>query len=132
MNEREAGLKVMRELLPGLPEGDVDLRDGRIAEELPELGLTNLFGSLWTRPGLDRRSRSLVTLGILIAQGSGDELQAHFSIGRVNGLTDTEISELIYHATGYAGYPAAAAARRAARAALEVPADSNPAPSTQE
>jgi alkylhydroperoxidase/carboxymuconolactone decarboxylase family protein YurZ len=130
---RDAGLEVMRELMPSLlPEGDVDFLDGGIADELPELGLTNLFGSLWTRPGLDRRSRSLVTLGILIAQGAVDELQAHFAIGRVNGLTDTEISEVVYHATGYAGYPAAAAARRAARAALEPLSASNPATSTEE
>ncbi len=119
-SDRDAGLEVMRELMPGvIPDGQVDLRDGGVGEELAELSLTNLFGSLWTRPGLDRRSRSLLTLGILIAQGAGDELRAHFAIGRVNGLTDTELSEVIYHATGYAGYPAASAARRAARAALD-------------
>lgn len=118
---RAAGLEVMRELMPGrIPDGDIDLRDGGIGEDLPELGLTNLFGSLWTRPGLDRRSRSLLTIGMLIAQRAGEELQAHFAIGRVNGLTDDEISEIVYHASGYAGFPAAAAALRAARAGLDL------------
>jgi 4-carboxymuconolactone decarboxylase len=113
-NLRAEGLQVFRELLPGvLPDGDVDLGGG-FAPELIE----NVFGSLWTRDGLSRRDRSLVTLGILIALRASDELKFHFKIARNNGLTDEELAEVIYHATGYAGFPAAATAKRVAEAAL--------------
>ena len=55
-----------------------------------------------------------MTLGILIALRADSELREHFPIARTNGLTDTEIAEVIYHSTGYAGFPAAAAARKVA------------------
>ena len=118
-NLREDGLRVFRELLPGvLPDGDVDFGGG-FAPELMEIGLENVFGKLWTREGLSRRDRSLVTLGILIALRSTDELKAHFKIARTNGLTDDELAEVIYHASGYAGFPAANTACKIAREALE-------------
>ena len=53
-----------------------------------EIGVENIFGRLWTREGLSRRDRSLVTLGILIALRATEELEAHFRIARQNGLTD--------------------------------------------
>ncbi|MCX4815185.1 carboxymuconolactone decarboxylase family protein [Streptomyces sp. NBC_01239] len=116
---RSAGLKAMRDALPGVfPEGDIDLRDGRLGEELVEIGLTSVWGALWAREGLSPRDRSLVTLGILIALGAEGELRTHFRIGVTNGLTEDEIAEVIYHASGYAGFPAATAARNAAREAL--------------
>src|ERR1700729_4105172 len=86
--------------------------------ELGELSLEHVFGALWTRPGLDRRSRSLVTLGALIALRASEELKFHFPIALRNGLTIEEIDEVIYHMTGYAGYPAAANARNVAREVL--------------
>src|SRR5690606_39433772 len=101
---REQGLQVFRELLPGvLPDGDVAFRDGSFGDELLEIGIDNVFGRLWTRDGLSRRDRSLVTLGILIALRATDELRFHVQIARNNGLTEDEIAEVIYHATGYAG-----------------------------
>jgi 4-carboxymuconolactone decarboxylase len=110
-NLREDGLQVFRELLPGvLPDGDVDFGDG-FAPELMDIGLENVFGKLWTREGLSRRDRSLVTLGILIALRASEELKFHFKIARTNGLTDEELAEVIYHASGYAGFPAAATAK---------------------
>ncbi|WP_411150769.1 carboxymuconolactone decarboxylase family protein [Streptomyces sp. A30] len=117
---RTAGLKALRELLPGVfPEGDdIDLRDGRLGEELVEIGVTSVFGALWARDGLSRRDRSLVTLGILIALGAESELATHVRIALTNGLTEDELAEVIYHATGYTGFPRAVAARTAAREAL--------------
>ena len=117
-NLRAEGLKVFRELLPGaLPDDDVDFKSG-FAPELMDIGIESVFGRLWTREGLARRDRSLVTLGILIALRASDELEAHFKIARNNGLTDEELAEVIYHATGYAGFPAANTARTAAEAAF--------------
>ena len=116
---RETGLNVFRELLPGLiPDGDKEIPRGGFADELLEIGLENVFGRLWGRDGLNRRDRSLVTLGILIALRATDELAIHFKIARTNGLTDDEIAEVIYHASGYAGFPAAATANRIAGEAL--------------
>ncbi len=78
-----------------------------------------MFGRLWAREGLSRRERSLVTLGILIALRADDELGHHVRIARTNGLTEDEIAEVIYHSSGYAGFPAANTACRIAREALE-------------
>ena len=118
---RADGLEAMLDALPGVfPEsdGDIELRDGRLGEELVEIGLVSVWGSLWAREGLGKRERSLVTLGILIALGAESELRTHVRIALTNGITKDEIAEVIYHAAGYAGFPAATAARTAAREAL--------------
>jgi 4-carboxymuconolactone decarboxylase len=114
---REQGLQVFRELLPGAMPDD-NLRDGKFGDELLEIGIDNVFGRLWAREGLGRRERSLITLGILIALRATDELTFHFKIARNNGLTEDEIAEVIYHASGYAGFPAANTANRIAREVL--------------
>lgn len=118
-NLRDDGLQVFREMLPGvLPDGEVDFGGDGFAPELMDIGVESVFGRLWARDGLARRERSLVTLGILIALRASDELAAHFKIARTNGLTDDELAEVIYHASGYAGFPAAATARNIAAKAL--------------
>lgn len=115
------GLEVFKAMLPGVvPDNVTSLRDGGFADELGDLSIDHVFGSLWTRPGLDRRSRSLVTLGALIALRAEQELKVHFQIARRNGLTLNEIEEVIYHMTGYAGYPAASTARKLAREVFTV------------
>ncbi|MFG1923312.1 carboxymuconolactone decarboxylase family protein [Cryptosporangium sp. NPDC048952] len=109
----------MRSVLGQAPaDENVDLRDGQFGEDLVEIGLVNVWAQLWAREGLERRDRSLVTLGILIALGLDDELKNHVRIARTNGLTEDEIAEVIYHAAGYAGFPRAMAARKAAREVL--------------
>ncbi len=118
-DSRAQGLEVFREMMPGLlPDGATSLRDGGVAGELGDLTIDHVFGALWTRPGLDRRSRSLVTLGALIALRATEELRYHFPIALRNGLTREEVDEVIYHSAGYAGYPAAATARGVAREVL--------------
>lgn len=113
----EAGRKLHQQMMPQFK--DTPLRDGGFADEMRALSQELLFGKIWTRPGLDLRSRSLVTLGILIALRAEYELELHFGIALRNGLTREELAEVIYHSTGYAGYPAAAAARACARKALD-------------
>ncbi|HKP43899.1 carboxymuconolactone decarboxylase family protein [Mycobacterium sp.] len=114
---REQGLQVFRELLPRA--GEINLRDGKFGDELLEIGIDNVFGRLWARDGLSRRDRSLVTLGILITLRATDELKAHVQIARNNGLTEDEIAEVIYHSSGYAGFPAANTACKIAREVLD-------------
>ncbi|MGV9798700.1 carboxymuconolactone decarboxylase family protein [Mycobacterium sp. NPDC003449] len=115
---RAQGLQVFRELLPDAVPDDGLGRDGGFADELLEIGIDNVFGRLWAREGLSRRDRSLVTLGILIALRATDELRSHVTIARNNGLTEDEIAEVVYHSSGYAGFPAANTARNVAREAL--------------
>jgi 4-carboxymuconolactone decarboxylase len=109
MDDRRAeGLRVAAEMFPEIAEA-MEGVDGpaRFAADLGELALTDVFGALWARPDLDRRSRSLVTLGILIALGASEELAIHLRGARVNGLEVRELEEVIYHAAGYAGFPMA-------------------------
>jgi 4-carboxymuconolactone decarboxylase len=129
---RTEGLDVFKEMMPGIvPDNMESLRDGSFADEMFELSLDHVFGSLWTRPGLDRRSRSLVTLGALIALRAEEELKFHFPIALRNGVTVEELEEVVYHITGYAGFPAANAARAIGREVLPAPGPdttTNPAP----
>ena len=122
-NLRDEGLKVFREMLPevlpDVPNDEVDFSTDRFAPELMDIGVESVFGRLWTRDGLSKRERSLVTLGILIALRATEELHVHFKIARNNGLTDDELAEVIYQATAYAGFPAASTARNIAAEALK-------------
>jgi 4-carboxymuconolactone decarboxylase len=76
------------------------------------------WGQVWTRDGLDRRTRSCVTLALLTALQCHDELAMHVHAARRNGLTPEEIAEVLLHTAVYAGVPAANAAFKIAEAAL--------------
>jgi 4-carboxymuconolactone decarboxylase len=77
------------------------------------------WGEVWNRPGLDRRSRSLVTLGVLITLRAEKEIAVHIRGALRNGLTPDEIKEVIQQAAIYAGVPAAMDAFRVAEAVIE-------------
>ena len=82
------------------------------------------WGGIWTRPGLDRRSRSLITLTALVARGHHEELAMHVRAARTNGLTNDEIKELLLQTAIYCGVPDANTAFRIAQQALaELDAD---------
>lgn len=68
------------------------------------------WGSVWAREGLDRRTRSLVTVGLLAAQGRDSELALHLRAARNTGATPQELAEVLLHVAVYAGAPAASAA----------------------
>lgn len=121
---REQGLAVLRELIPDLPSDDSGQlpQSADFATGLGELALENVYGRVWVRPGLDRRSRSLVTLGILIALHNVDQLAVHFAIALRNGISREELEEVVYHASAYAGFPAAATALRVGHEVLDTDA----------
>jgi 4-carboxymuconolactone decarboxylase len=103
----EEGMRVRREVL-----GDAHV--DRAIESTTEFTrpfqefITRLaWGSVWTREGLDRRTRSAVTLAVLTALGREHELAVHVRAARRNGLTDEEIGEILLHTAVYAGIPAA-------------------------
>jgi len=77
------------------------------------------WGEIWTRPGLDRRARSCVTLAVLAALGHEHELAMHVRAALRIGLTEEEIKEVLLQTAIYAGVPAANRAFAVARAALE-------------
>jgi 4-carboxymuconolactone decarboxylase len=76
------------------------------------------WGQVWTRDGLDRRTRSCVTLALLTALQCHEELAMHVRAARRNGLTPDEIAEVLLHTAVYAGVPAANAAFKIAEAVL--------------
>jgi 3-oxoadipate enol-lactonase/4-carboxymuconolactone decarboxylase len=76
------------------------------------------WGEIWTRPGLDRATRSCVTLAILVALGRHEELALHLRAARRNGLSDEQIGEVLLQSAIYAGVPAANAAFALAKRVL--------------
>lgn len=91
---------------------------GAFAADCAAIATEFAFGAVWSRPGLARRDRSLVTLGILIASGKPSELKNHVRAGLNNGLTVTELQEVLIQAIPYAGFPAVAEAIEATVAVL--------------
>jgi 4-carboxymuconolactone decarboxylase len=101
------GMKTRREVL-----GDehVDRAiDGttELTAEFQDLITRYAWGEIWTRPGLDRRTRSAITLTALTALGHHHELAMHLRAARRNGLTDDEIKEVLLQSAIYCGVPAA-------------------------
>jgi 4-carboxymuconolactone decarboxylase len=85
------------------------------------------WGDVWTRPGLDRRTRSVITLTVLTALGHENELAMHVRAAVRNGLTEAEIGEVLLHTAIYAGVPAANTAFAIAQRVLaEVSPDDRP------
>jgi len=76
------------------------------------------WGGVWTREGLDRRTRSAITMAVLTALGREDELALHVRAARRNGLTEEEIAEVLLHTGVYAGVPAANSAFGVAKRVL--------------
>lgn len=77
------------------------------------------WGDVWARDGLDRRTRSCITLAVLTAMRAHDELPMHVRAARRNGLTPGEIGEVLLHTAVYAGLPAANSAFKIAQQALD-------------
>ena len=76
------------------------------------------WGAVWGRDGLDRRTRSAITVAVLTALGREGELELHLKGARANGLSDEEIGEVLLHTAVYAGVPAANAAFALAKRVL--------------
>ena len=88
---------------------------GDFAPKLAELTDHVLFGDVWERAELSPRDRSLVTVAALIANGNTEQLTGHLSRAKQNGLSETELAEVIIHLAFYAGWPRAMSAVRVAR-----------------
>ena len=82
---------------------------------MQEMVTEHAWGAIWTRPDLDRRSRSILNLGMLAALNRPDELAGHIKVALKNGLSKTEIRECFLQVAVYAGMPAGMTAFRVAR-----------------
>jgi len=83
---------------------------GDFAPKLAELTDDVLFGDVWARAELSPRDRSLITVAALIANGNTEQLPSHLNLARANGLSETELSEVMTHLAFYAGWPRAVSA----------------------
>ena len=90
-----------------------EVRD--FAPKLMELTDDVLFGDVWERTDLSKRDRSLVTVAALIANGNTEQLPGHMNRTRENGLSETELAEVITHLAFYAGWPRAVSAVKVAK-----------------
>jgi len=88
------------------------------APKLTSLTQDVLFGDVWERPGLPKRDRSLATIAALVAGGNTEQLVSHLRLARRNGLTETELKEVIIHLAFYAGWPRAMSAMLVAKRVL--------------
>jgi 4-carboxymuconolactone decarboxylase len=89
---------------------------GDFAPKMVSLTDDVLFGDVWERVELSPRDRSLITVAALIATGSTEQLPGHLARAQANGLTDTELKEVITHLAFYAGWPKAMSALAVAKA----------------
>jgi 4-carboxymuconolactone decarboxylase len=119
-----AGLAVRREVLGPAPVDAALERADAVTAEFQELITRYAWGGIWTRPGLDRRMRSAVTLTALVAHGHLTELELHLRGALRNGLSREEIVEVLLQSAVYCGVPAANSAFAVARRVLaEEPPD---------
>jgi 4-carboxymuconolactone decarboxylase len=103
----ERGMAVRREVL-GDAHVDAALASAPdVTADFQDLITRYAWGEIWARPGLDRRTRSCITLTALVAGGHDHELGLHLRAARRNGLTWEEISELLLQTAIYCGVPAA-------------------------
>ncbi|MGV9983414.1 bifunctional 3-oxoadipate enol-lactonase/4-carboxymuconolactone decarboxylase PcaDC [Streptomyces olivaceus] len=103
----DTGLKVRREVLGDAHVDQALAQADAFSEDFQDLLTRYAWGEVWNRPGLDRRSRSCVTLTALVAGGHPDELAPHLRAALRNGLTPGEIKEVLLQAAVYCGMPAA-------------------------
>jgi 4-carboxymuconolactone decarboxylase len=115
----EAGLAVRRRVL-----GDAHVKRSlenatTYDQDFQDLVTRHAWGDIWTRPGLDHRTRSLITIALLAAGGRNEELNLHIRATRNTGATPDEVKEVLLQVAVYAGMPAANSAFRIAKTAFE-------------
>ena len=115
----DAGMAVRREVLGDAHVDRATERATAFSAPFQEYITRCAWGEVWTRPGLDRRMRSAITLALLTAGGHEAELALHVRAARRNGLTPEEIGEVLLHTAVYAGVPAANTAFAIAQRTLE-------------
>lgn len=111
----ERGEAVRREVLGDAYVEQASARSTEFSRDFQTLVTELAWGTIWARPGLDRRSRSMITLTALIARGHHEELALHIAAALRNGLSREEIKEVLLQTAVYCGVPSANAAFRIAQ-----------------
>jgi 4-carboxymuconolactone decarboxylase len=115
----DAGMEVRRAVLGDAHVDRAVANTTDFSRPFQELITTMAWGSVWTREGLGRRERSMITLAVLTTLRADDELAMHVRAALRNGLTAEEIREVILHTAIYAGVPQANTAIATAQRVLE-------------
>jgi len=115
----ERGLAVRRQVL-GNNYVDTSLKNATpFSTDFQDFTTEVAWGEVWSRPGLDRKTRSMLTIAMLAAMGCHDELRLHIRASRNTGVTDDELKEILLQVGVYAGVPAANTGFQIARSVLE-------------
>jgi 4-carboxymuconolactone decarboxylase len=115
----QRGLGVRREVLGDSYVEQASARTTDFTRDFQTLVTEFAWGTIWARPGLDRRSRSMITLTALIARGHHEELGLHIAAALRNGLSREDIKEVLLQTAVYCGVPDANAAFRVAQRVLD-------------
>ena len=118
-DQRARGFQTRREVLGDAHVDAAIARTTDFTADFQELITTQAWGGIWSRPGLDRRMRSAVTLTALVALGHHAELKMHVRAALRNGLTRDEIKEILLQTSVYCGVPAANSAFAVAQTVLD-------------
>ena len=122
MDERErhaAGMRLRREVLGDAHVDRAESLKGELDADFQDLITRYAWGEIWTREGLSRHMRSLLTIGLMVALNRAEELKLHLRAAKNNGVTAEEIKEVLLHSAVYCGLPAANSAFHAAREILD-------------
>jgi 4-carboxymuconolactone decarboxylase len=115
----EEGMRVRREVLGDEHVDRAVATTTELTRDFQDLITRYAWGEIWTRPGLDRRMRSCITITALVARGQFDELALHIRAAQRNGLSNEEIAEVLLHCAVYCGVPAANSAFAVFRQVVE-------------
>ncbi|TMC05496.1 MAG: 4-carboxymuconolactone decarboxylase [Chloroflexi bacterium] len=115
----ERGMAVRRAVLGDAHVDRAEARRSPLTSDFQDYITRCAWGEVWTRPGLDRRTRSCITVAMLVALNRGEELAMHLRAALTNGVTVDELKEVLLQTAVYAGVPAANTAFRIASEVLE-------------
>jgi len=118
VSDYETGMNTRRDVLGDEHVDRAAAAAGTFGEPFQELITRYAWGAVWSRPGLDRRMRSAITLAALVSLRAENELGMHVRAALRNGLTAEEIREVLLHTAVYAGVPAANSAFAQVRGVL--------------
>ena len=117
--ETQAGLKTRRQVLGDTYVDAALTKVTPFTAPLQELVTKHAWGNTWQRPGLDLKTRSIVTVAMLVGSGKMHELKIHVRGALNNGVTPEELQEIFLHASVYCGFPAALDAFRTAAEVID-------------
>jgi 4-carboxymuconolactone decarboxylase len=103
----EEGMKMRRAVLGDAQVDRVIATQNGFTAEFQDLITRYAWGEIWTRPELDRKTRSLITIAMMVALNRSEELQLHLKAALRNGVTRTQIKEVLLQSAIYCGVPAA-------------------------